>query len=392
MHRVTNLDPHPQRRAARRRARRIEFLFDPDDAARTIAGLPSLAALLGDPHFEGEQAVNLPGARRSGRELYRVLGNTHYEHLARLLATLDACAGAGFTQPELLRTRGRRPFVEGLAELHAAEHFRLQGRAISGFDDKKGNDSVPDILVEGNGVTAVVEVYCPQAWPGLAAYTDAIRDRVKNLDRGFDFAFRIEHEQLEQFGTGMRLLHLHPGDLSDGLDEQARLRAIGTLITELEAALDAGVPPRARFEFPAINLATTIELTGVTPPSTRVPARGGVVGGPDTGTHRPEMMFADIVARVIDKLEKGQAVDVVPGAVPVLVVEMSQSDLASELLHEDFYVPEFGRTLDAQLTDLHGYGVVAFCEAVAWGDRLVPHFLRIEPTVTDDATARLLFP
>ncbi len=370
----------------------MEFLFDPTAVTRTIAGLPHLAALLGDPHREGQRATHLPGARKSPRELYRVLGNTHYAHLTQLLETLDACAGAGFTQPELLRTRGRRPFVEGIAELHTAEHFRGQGCAISGFDDTKGNDSVPDILVKGNEIAAVVEVYCPRAGPGLASYADAIHDRVKNLDRGVDFGFRIEHEQLERFGEGMRLLHLHPGVLSHGLDEATRLRAIAALIMELEAALETGAPPQAGFEFPEINLSTRIELSAVAPTSTIVPARGGVIGGPAIGAFRPEAMFADIVDRVIDKLEKGQAVDVVWGAEPVLVVEMSQSDLTSELRHKDFYVPEFEATLDAKLTDFHGYGVVAFCETVDWGKRLVPHFLRVDPAVTDTATAHLLFP
>lgn len=384
--------PPPLSRGARRRARRIEFLFDPNAVVPTIAGLSHLASLLGDPRLEGEPAANLPGARKSGRELYRVLGNTHYEHLARLLETLDACAGAGFTQPELLRTRGRRPFVEGLGELHAAEHFRRQGRPISGFDDKKGNDPVPDILVEGDGITAVVEVYCPRAWPGLGAYTDAIRDRVKNLDRGVDFEFRIDHEQLERFGPGMHLLHLHPGDLSDGLDEPTRLQAISELIRELEAALDAGTPPQVTYQFTQLNLGTTIELTTVASSGTPVPARAGVTSGPAVGTHRPEMIFPSIVDRVIDKLEKGQAVGVVvPGAVPTLVVEMSQSELTSELRHQGYYRPEFERTLNVKLADLRGYGIVAFCEAIRWG-KLLPHFLLFEPDIIDEASARLLFP
>lgn len=379
-------------RAARRRARRIEFLFDPATVAQTLASLPHLAGLLLDPDEEGEPAVHLQGARKSSRELYRVLGNTHYQHLAQLLKTLDACAAAGFTQPELLRTRGRRSFVEGLAELYTAEHFRRQGCTISGFDDTKGNDSVPDILVEGNGVTAVVEVYCPRACPRLATYKDAICDRVKNLDHGVDFEFRIEHEQIEQFGPGMRLLHLHPGVLSDGLGEQTRLEAIAALIGELEAALDAGTPPRACFAFAAINLRTTIKLAAVAPTSTLVPARGGVIGGPAIGAYRPEPIFADVVGRVIDKLEKGQAVGAVRGAVPVLVVEMSQSDLTRELRHEEFYVPKFEAALDAKLTDFHGYGVVAFCETAGSGKRLALHFLRVDPAVTDNATAHLLFP
>jgi hypothetical protein len=389
---LTRVSPQLLGRAARRRARRIEFLFDPVAVAKTIGRLPNLAALLGDPHYEGEQSIHLPWARKSARELYRVLGNTQYRHLVQLLETLDACAGAGFTQPELLRTRGRRPFVEGIAELHVAEHLRSQRYKITGFDDTKDNDPVPDILAERDGLVAVIEVYCPRAWPGLSAYTDAIRDRVKNLDRCVNFEFRIEHEQLEQFGPGMRLLHLHPGDLSHGLDEQTRLEAIDVLLAELGTALDTGVPPQARYEFSDLNLVTSIELAAVGPASIPTPARAGVIGGPAISSYRPEAMFAGIVDRVIHKLEKGQAVDVVPGAVPILVVEMSQSDLTSELHHEDFYLPEFEKMLNAKLTNLHGYGVVAFCEVVEWGMRLVPQLLRLDPAVTDYDTARLLLP
>lgn len=381
-----------QERAARRRARRIDFLFDPGSVARTLSELPHLARVLGDPHREGERAANLPGARKSSRELYRVLGNRHYEHLAQLLATLDVCAGAGFTQPTLLRTRGRRPFVEAIAELHTAEHFRRGGCRITGFDEAKGGDSVPDILVDGNEVTAAVEVYCPQAWPGLAAYSQAISDRVKNLDRGIDFGFRIEHEQREQFGPGMRLLQLHPAELSDGLDEQTRLQALGSLLADLEAAIDGGRAPRARVELPAINLLTTVELNALASASSPVPARAGVVSGPSFGGYRPEALFADILERAIDKLDKGQAVGVVPGAVPVLVVEMSQTDLTRELQHAAFYQPEFEKMLNTRLTSLRGYGVIAFCEAVEWGRRLIPHFVVADPDVTDNAAARRLFP
>jgi hypothetical protein len=388
---MTKASTQPQRRAARRKARRIDFLFCPAAVAQTLTALPHLAAVLGDPHDEGEPAVNLPGVRKSARELYRVFGNTHYAHLAQLLATLDACAGAGFTQPTLLRTRGRRPFVEAIAELHTAEHFRQGGHAIRGFDDAKGGGSVPDILVESGGVTAVVEVYCPQAWPGLAAYTQAITDRVKNLDRGIDYEFRIEHAQLEQFGANGRLLQLHPAQLSDGLDDQTRLNAVGSLLADLEAALDVGEPGQERVELAAINLVTTVELEKVAPVTSALPERAGSISGPSFGGYRPEAMFADIVERVIDKLQKGQAIRVVPDAVPVLVVEMSQSELTSELRHNTFYRPEFENTLNAMVTDLRGYGVVALCEAVECGRRLIPHFLVVDDTVTDQATARRLF-
>lgn len=381
-----------QGRAARRRARRIAFLFDPAAVAQILAGLPHLATALGHPHCEGEPASSVRGARKSARQVYRVLGNTHYEHLAQLLATLDACVGAGFTQPTLLRTRARRSFVEALAELATAEHFRRGEFGSMGFDDSKGGGSVPDILVEGKGVTAVVEVYCPRAWPGLAEYTDTIRDRVKNLDRDIDFEFRIEHEQLERFGLGMQLLQLHPGELSAGLDEQTRLHATEALLADLEAGLEAGSSARARVELPAVNLVTTVKLVAVSPASSPVPARVGVISGPSFGGYRPEAMFTDVVERVIEKLKGGQAIGIVADAVPVLVVEMSQSELTSELRYPGFYQHEFEKTLTAELTGLHGYGVVALCEAVEWGRRLLPRFLVVDHEVTEDATAHLLFP
>ena len=303
------------------RARQIEFVFDPAEVSLALAGLPALAAALGDPYREGRPARNLPRARKSARELYRVLGNTHYAHLVELLATLDACAAAGFTQPTLLRARGRRPFVEAISELHVAEHFLLGDHTISGFDGTKGNESVPDIRVQASGVNAAVEVYCPQAWPGLAAYTDAVRDRVKNLDRAVDFEFLVEHAQLDQLAPDGRLRQLHPGELSEGLDEKTRLEATGSLLA----------------------------------------------------------------------VKKGQAVGLAPRALPVLVVDMSQSELTGELGHTAFYRPAFESALSAKLTDLHGYGLVAFCEAINWGARLIPHFLIVDEALSDQATARQLF-
>jgi hypothetical protein len=86
---VTYASPHIQDRAASRQARRIEFLFNPTDVTRLLTSLPHLSGVLGDPNREGEPAASLSGVRKSPRELYRVLGNSHYEHLAQLLESLD---------------------------------------------------------------------------------------------------------------------------------------------------------------------------------------------------------------------------------------------------------------------------------------------------------------
>lgn len=341
--------------------------------------------------MEGEPAVALPEGRKSARELFRVLGNTHYDHLAELLAALDACAGSGFRQPELLRTRGRRPFAEGVAEVVVADYLRRLGFAISGFDDVKENDPVPDVLAVNGQLTFAVEVYCPRAWPNLDSYTQGLTDRVKHLDRALDYAFRIEHSQLEQFGSDQRLLYLYPGVLDDGLDEATRLPAVAELVAQVEAALESGAEPVAEIELAALDIRSTVELESVMTTRSRLPARSGVVSGPSLSAYRPESMFERDVAGVVSKLKKGQALSV-SDAVPMLVVEMSQSELTSELVETSYYRPHFLEVVEGELGDLAGYGAVVFVEFVDWQQPLRVHFMVVEGAVVDAATVRLAFP
>jgi hypothetical protein len=389
---VDTTDLHqPPSRAQRRRRRQVPFLFDPDSVARVLGDLPHLAALIGDPHDEGERTTTLRGARKSARELFRVLGNTHYDHLAELLAAVDACVGAGFRQPELLRTRGRRPFVEGVAEIVVADHLRRLGFVIRGFDEAKENDPVPDVLAKKGMKAFAVEVYCPRAWPNLDAYRQGLTDRVKHLDRALDYMFRIEHSQLKQFDADHRLLHLHPGVLDDRLEEETRLDAISRLLEQLDTALDSGAAPTAELELSALNLRTAVELESVAKTESALPSRAGTISGPPLTAYRPEAMFKRNVAGVVSKLKKGQAL-AVAGAVPVLAVEMSQSELTSELVERSFYRPHFLETIQAELADLRGYGAVIFTEFSAWQQPLRARFTVVEHDIVDPTTVKEAFP
>jgi len=120
----------------------------------------------------------------------------------------------------------------------------------------------------------------------------------------------------------------------------------------------------------AINLGATVELVGVILASAPVPARAGVVAGPSFGGYRPEAMFRDLIARVVEKLEQEQAVGAVSDAVPVPVVELSQSELTSEL-RSDLYRARFAELINNGISDLRGYGAVAFCETADSGTRLL---------------------
>jgi hypothetical protein len=389
---TSDLHHPPLSRAQRRRRRRVSFLFDPDSVARVLGELPHLAGLIGDPHDEGERATALHGARKSARELFRVLGNTHYDHLAELLAAVDACVGAGFRQPELLRTRGRRPFVEGVAEIVVADHLRRLGFAIRGFDEAKENDTVPDVLATNGMHAFAVEVYCPRAWPNLDAYRQGLTDRVKHLDRALDYTFQIEHSQLEQFDADHRLLHLHPGVLDDGLEEETGLDAISRLLEQLDTALDSGcAAPAAEVELSALNMRTAVELESVARTESALPLRAGGISGPPLTAYRPEAMFKRNVAGVVSKLKKGQA-PAVAGAVPVLAVEMSQSELTSELVERSFYRPHFLETIQVELGDLRGYGAVIFTEFSTWQQPLRTHFTVVEHDIIDPMTLQKAFP
>src|SRR5260221_13755151 len=95
---------------------KLQFLFDPAAVREHLGDLQSLAAEL-RPETEGVEAETFEEVRKSERQLYRILGNTHYDHLADLLKAFDRCMECGYRQPRLLRTRVRSSFAADVAEL-----------------------------------------------------------------------------------------------------------------------------------------------------------------------------------------------------------------------------------------------------------------------------------
>jgi hypothetical protein len=63
-------------------AGRIPFLFSPAGVRCILTAYPALASKL-NPEKEGVKAEWFERMHKSERQLYRVLGNTHYEHHAR---------------------------------------------------------------------------------------------------------------------------------------------------------------------------------------------------------------------------------------------------------------------------------------------------------------------
>jgi hypothetical protein len=353
---------------------RMPYLFDPAAVTAETSRLPALARAIGNVATEGAVARTIPSARSSSRQLFRILGNTHYDHLQQLLVSLDRCLADGFSQPDLLKTRGAKDFASSLAELAAAEHFLLRGFRVSGFQSTKRNGSVPDLLIEKGATRALVEVYCPQPWAAMNAYDDGLNDLVKNLDAPFDYRFDVKVSRLENFDASGRLLYTHPGDLNDALiDPNVRGELLSTLHDRLLRALSR---PRKRLTVQLTdrprNLVTRITLSRIKPAS-GLPARGGGIAPPGLSGYSPEAIFSRIVKNARKKAARGQASAVGLDQPSVLLVELSRSELRSELGH-DWYAARMIEELEEQLA-LGEYDVIAFCISTAFGEQLKPFYL-----------------
>jgi hypothetical protein len=367
------------------------FLFDPIAASNRLASLPYLRQAVSDPQGEGEPSGVFSTARKSQREIYRVLGNIHYRHLDQLLETLDRCLEYGFAQPTILRTRARKPFSEALAELHVAEHFLLREFAIVGTDAIKGQEAVPDFIASGYGLELAVEVYCPRVWEGLAYLLDDLKDLLKNLDLPYEYEFAARAEQLMHFNGG-RLIQLHPNELSDLLTPPVREQLRCELVAELTRGLGGSGPQLAiERERTDLNLTLSVELTSVAASAGPVPSRYGTLVGPGITGYAPEGIFDHLVNRKVrEKARKRQAVEHRSRSLSLLVVDLSHSELLRELGYP-LYCRLFAEILDRRLgSGLEGYDLIAFCDTPGWHRELRLHFLMREKRVAPDV-ARMLF-
>lgn len=364
------------------------YLFDPAAVSERLVSLPHLRDALGDPSAAGEASGAFQHARKSERQIYRVLGNAHYEHLEALLATVDRCLERGFLQPQILRTRAHRPFADALAELHAAGHFVLRDFAIEGLDATKGEASVPDLLIRGRDLEIAVEVYSPLEWEGLWALPDDAMDLLKNLDLPWDYRFEVRLAQLERFEDG-RMITLHPAEISDRLSVDVRQGMLGEVGASVTEQLRGEEDLRVECDRPALNLGITVELDHVRPTERNLPARTGAIHYPSITGYAPDAMFDRLVgSRIRRKAAKGQAVD--HAALALLLVDLSRSEIQNEL-REGYYRECFCESLERHFSEgLSGYDVVALCEPVGWNHELHCHFAVVEEHV-DSGVPKALF-
>src|SRR6266511_1967544 len=133
---------------------RTKILFSPVSVEKTLASLPSVAALIPRPAVEGESSEAFPGVlRKTDRELYRWIANTHYPHLANAVELLERVHAAGCTFGNLLTTRNREQFVSHTAEVLVAEDLLRRGFTVSTVP--RSSKASPDLHVTGDGIDVV---------------------------------------------------------------------------------------------------------------------------------------------------------------------------------------------------------------------------------------------
>lgn len=349
------------------------FLFDPGAIAEHLSSLPYLRSVLeNDPDVSQSSGFKL--ARKSPRQIYGMLANAHFQHLADLLKTLDFCLGRGFSQPTIVRTRASRPFAASLAELYAAEYFLLKGFAVEGTDGTKGQESVPDMIVKGHGIKLAVEVYCPRIWDGISNLSDGIRDALMNLDMAYDYQFKIRL-QGDRTGTKNPMPIPHPWELSDFLTPALCEDIIRASCDAFSSNLSS---PTVKIELnwpgPDLNLKMSLSARGIKVSSGNFPQRSGIINGLTQSGHAPEGIFDRLLDKYVrSKARKKQAVG--HSSLSALVVDLSHYSLRSELAHS-YYRGKFQESIQKHFgSTLEGHDMIAFCDKPAWHSSLQLHFL-----------------
>lgn len=343
---------------------RLSYLFLPDHVRNRLESFPALKGALRDPEKEGAPSQAFPNARKSGRQIYRVLANDHFPHLLELLERIDHCMSQGFLLPTLTRTSGGSNFESGLAELRTAEQLLEAGWTLEELEITRDQESVPEFLVFKNGHTAVVEVYCPRTREGLDQFMDRLMHEAKDLDRALDFRFEVEVEQLNRFDEQGHLLHVNPQELARGLDQSTRQRLEKALTSEIRDQLDAGQTDcRAEVDDATLNIKASLQLSDVARSQSDLPARRGSISPPGFSGYAPEAIFDRLVSGGIRrKALKRQGPGSEAASDSILVVDMSCSDLA-DYLDQPAYIEDFKKSLLDHLGgNRGGYDALLFCD------------------------------
>jgi hypothetical protein len=343
---------------------KIEYLFQPEQVSEIIDELACIKEKIGNPSKEGTTSSSFPSARKTSREIYRILCNQHYSHLQELLKDLEYCLDKGWQQPKILQTRSGKELHSAISELSVAAHFAKTGFEISSFDEKKGQESVPDLMVVNSNLSCICEVYSPRDWDGIGYYKDDLRLSLLHLDIPWDFSFRITFTLARHFNERQHLIHFDPWQFSDYyIDSSHRSDQLTPAISEIAIAIQNSNSciVNKKLVDETNNTITEISIHEIEPSQYKLPARDGVIIGPSLTGYSPEGMFDRLVQRRLQSKSRKAQTDSVDGAdLRALFVDISHLGYNSEFGHP-YYQKKFAESLKKHFEhDFSGVDVVIF--------------------------------
>ena len=367
---------------------RTMFLFDPSPLCREGRELPVLLSRIGPLEELGEGSSAFGRARKSDRQIIRILANLHYPPLRSLARSLEACVEAGCEQPAILRTRDAAQFRSAVSELLFANHLRARGYLLRRVEPTSTGGVIPEFIAVRGGTSVAVEVYAPRQWEELDALTDEIKHGLENADLPFDFEYELSINPAERIDEHGQLAYPDPWAIAGALSRERREQIVDSSLGAILGALAHGDTQISHSNIESsLNLHLSARVTNARRSLETLPARQGFISHLGANGYAPEAMFEGLVDRMHAKATRRQGPNSPLASASLLVVDLTYAELTSELWN-GYYRKNFEASLRRRMeTPPGGYDLVALCSWSATDAVMRTHYV-----VTSDPSADLASP
>ena len=144
-----------------------------------------------------KRKFRLPDSQRSELEIIRLLLNTHYDHIRKLLSFIDEwLASSKIIGKKLLETKHPLDLKRVLAELFLFAH--LSDRIMTPVNPPglKNSNKHPDLEIQFNDLLVRIEVYTPVDFFGFQLLLTYIQQALKYLEIAREYHLAVEIEPL----------------------------------------------------------------------------------------------------------------------------------------------------------------------------------------------------
>ncbi len=349
------------------------ILFAPANVRDVLSRLPAIAALVPEPADEGFESDAFPGVlRKTDRELYRWIANTHYEHLADAVLHLERVHAAGCSFEPLLTTSHRELFDGHITEVFVADDLLRRGYMVSTVP--RADQPTPDLHVLSEGIDVAVEVYGPRELLAVDAWLKEVLDVLNYVDIRASYDSRIETRRV---WNPPEPPQNDPWEVADMLAQTHEV-VVAEITGDVEDSLRQLRPLTKQYRHAGTPLLTTVQLEHVRLAPTRGPERRGTFSYPGFSGYSPAGVFRKVVEKALRKARRGQTQGVAADA-RALVVYLMRTQIAEDLVHP-VHMEQAERALDE--IEPQEYGL----DAIAFVVRALPEGLAAVFTVVDDTT------